>query len=129
MDLLDWARGPLLLAAAAVFVLGVAWRWIAPRRLPLSSTGGAARVPFGRASALRAALVFLGHAPHTAFIRRHTGLHGPALAAGRLSANVGNLTAIGRSTQAPPGRTATGSWPDLESAAATPRRRHVHGAH
>jgi nitrate reductase gamma subunit len=108
MDLLDWARGPLLYAAVAVFVLGVAWRWFALRRLPAAHAGGVARVPFGRVDALRAALarlwpragrpgsatlvtfnpyvfhvglalVFFGYAPHIAFIHRHTGLHWPAL--------------------------------------------------
>jgi nitrate reductase gamma subunit len=108
MDLLDWTRGPLLYAAVVVFVLGVAWRWIALRRWPRSPASGVARAPFSRASALRAALarlwpragrpgsatlvtfnpyvfhiglalVFFGYAPHIAFIRRHTGLHWPAL--------------------------------------------------
>ena len=34
MDLLDWARGPLLYFALTVFVLGVSWRLVALARLP-----------------------------------------------------------------------------------------------
>lgn len=109
MDLLDWTRGPLLGGAIAVFIAGVAWRWLALRRLPAASAGAApARQPFGTGDALGAslrrmmphpgihpsatlvtinpylfhvglALVFFGYAPHIAFIRRLTGLGWPAL--------------------------------------------------
>jgi nitrate reductase gamma subunit len=109
MDLLDWARGPLLTTALLVFVVGVAWRLFALWRLPAPPVGGApSRQPFGTADALQAslsrmmphrgfhpsatlvtinpyvfhiglALVFFGYAPHIAFIRRLTGLGWPAL--------------------------------------------------
>lgn len=109
MDLLDWARGPLLIVAVVVFLAGVSWRWLALRRLPAAAAGPApARRPFSRGDALRAsvlrmvpqrgfhasatlvtinpylfhiglALVFFGYAPHIAFIRRLTGLGWPAL--------------------------------------------------
>lgn len=108
MDMLDWARGPLLYAAVTVFVLGVAWRLFALSRLPLVQPVAPPRTQFGRADALAAALrrmwprkglrgsatlvtlnpyvfhiglalVFFGYAPHIAFIRRLTGLGWPAL--------------------------------------------------
>lgn len=109
MTLLEWTRGPLLMASLAVFVLGVAWRLWAIRRLPLAATPAAPeRAAFGRSAALKAALtrtvppggfhpsatlvtlnpylfhiglavVFLGYAPHIAFVQRLTGLHWPAL--------------------------------------------------
>lgn len=107
MDMLDWARGPLLYTALFVFVVGVAWRFFALWRLPASSAGSApARQTFGTADALQAslsrmiaprgihasatlatvnpyvfhvglALVFFGYAPHIAFIHRLTGLRCP----------------------------------------------------
>jgi nitrate reductase gamma subunit len=109
MDMLDWARGPLLTVAIFVFVFGVAWRLFALWRLPASSAGSApARQAFGSADALKAslgrmvphpgfhpsatlvtlnpyvfhlglALVFFGYAPHIAFIHRLTGVGWPAL--------------------------------------------------
>ena len=108
MDLLDWARGPLLYAALTVFVLGAAWRFYALYRLPVTPVAAPQRKSFGRSDALRAALarmwhrkgfrasatlvtfnpyvfhiglvlVFFGYAPHIAFIRRLTGLSWPAL--------------------------------------------------
>lgn len=108
MNLLDWARGPLLIAAIAIFALGVAWRLIALWRLPVLRAPAAARQDFGAADALGGALsrmrprqslrysatlvtvnpyvfhiglalVFFGYAPHIAFIRRLTGLGWPAL--------------------------------------------------
>ena len=109
MDLLDWARGPLLTAAIAVFVVGVAWRLFSLWRLPAPALRNApARQAFGTTDALKAsasrmvahrgfhpsatlvtinpyifhiglALVFFGYAPHIAFIRRLTGLGWPAL--------------------------------------------------
>jgi nitrate reductase gamma subunit len=109
MDLLDWARGPLLAGAIAIFVLGVAWRLFALWRMPVArSPGFKARQAFGTADALGAAftrmvprggfhpsatlvtlnpyvfhiglaLVFFGYAPHIAFVQRITGLWWPAL--------------------------------------------------
>ena len=108
MDMLDWARGPLLYAALTVFVLGVAWRFFALSRLPAILSVAPARTKFSRTDALGAALtrmwprkgmrysatlvtlnpyvfyiglalVFFGYAPHIAFIRRLTGLGWPAL--------------------------------------------------
>ena len=108
MDLLDWARGPLLYAALAVFVLGVAWRLFALSRLPITLSVAPARTKFNKTDALGAALtcmwprkgmrysatlvtlnpyvfhiglalVFFGYGPHIAFIRRLTGLGWPAL--------------------------------------------------
>jgi nitrate reductase gamma subunit len=108
MDLLDWARGPLLYAALTVFVVGVAWRLVALARLPASATVAPARKRFTAPDALEAALlrtwprqglpgsatlatfnpylfhiglaiVFFGYAPHIAFVRRLTGLAWPAL--------------------------------------------------
>lgn len=109
MDLLDWARGPLLYGALAVFTLGVLWRLSALLRLPATPEPVAPpRQAFGTAQALSAALmrtwprralpqsatlvtfnpyvfhiglalVFFGYAPHIAFIRRLTGVGWPAL--------------------------------------------------
>jgi nitrate reductase gamma subunit len=108
MDMLDWARGPVLYAALTVFVLGVAWRFFALSRLPATPAVAPARKKFSRSDALAAALgrmwprkgmsgsatlvtfnpyvfhiglalVFFGYAPHIAFIRRLTGLGWPAL--------------------------------------------------
>lgn len=109
MDMLDWARGPLLKIAVFVFVVGVAWRFFALWRLPAATAGGAPpRQAFGTVDALKAslsrmtphrgfhpsatlvtinpyvfhiglALIFFGYAPHIAFIRRVIGLGWPAL--------------------------------------------------
>lgn len=109
MDLLDWARGPLLAASILIFVTGIAWRLLSLWRMPESHAPAApARHAFGTGAALTAALthmaprggfhpsatlvninpyvfhvgiavVFFGYAPHIAFIRRLTGLSWPAL--------------------------------------------------
>jgi nitrate reductase gamma subunit len=108
MDMLDWARGPLLYAALGVFVTGVSWRLLALARRPAVRPVAPPRRNFTRANALAAALarlwpregfragsrlmafnahvfhaglalVFFGYAPHIAFIHRHTGLRWPAL--------------------------------------------------
>jgi nitrate reductase gamma subunit len=109
MDVLDWARGPLLALALAVFVAGTSWRLLALWRLPASHRqSGLRRRDFSRADAVMAALrhmkprapyrgsatlatvnpylfhvglalVFFGYAPHIAFVRRLTGLSWPAL--------------------------------------------------
>jgi nitrate reductase gamma subunit len=108
MDLLDWARGPLLVIAIAVFVAGCAWRAWSLLRLPQRAPSARERRAFGRKDAARAALrrfavprgfspsatlvtfnpylfhiglalVFFGYAPHIAFVRRLTGLSWPAL--------------------------------------------------
>ena len=108
MDLLDWARGPLLAAAIAIFMAGTSWRAWALLRLPAHAATAPQREAFGRADAARAALrrfavprgfspsptlvtfnpylfhiglafVFFGYAPHIAFVRRLTGLGWPAL--------------------------------------------------
>lgn len=110
MDLLEFARGPALVFALAVFVLGTLWRLVAILRLPrmtdLSPPREGAPPPllgalaaivrgmwprrqFGAAATVTTvngyvfhiglALVFLGYAPHIAFVRRLTGLGWPAL--------------------------------------------------
>lgn len=108
MDMLDWARGPMLYTALTVFVLGIAWRFFALSRLPTMLSVAPARKKFSRTDALAAALtrmwprqgmrgsatlvtlnpyvfhiglllVFFGYAPHIAFVRRLTGLSWPAL--------------------------------------------------
>lgn len=108
MDLLDWARGPLLAVALTVFIAGSAWRAWSLLRLPPAHPRGTDRVAFGTGAALRAALrrfavpagfspsatlvtfnpyvfhiglalVFFGYAPHVAFVHRLTGLAWPAL--------------------------------------------------
>lgn len=108
MDMLDWARGPLLAASIFIFVAGVAWRLFSLWRMPVAHTPGApARQAFGTGAAFSAAfarmipsggfhpsatlvtvnpyvfhigllVVFLGYAPHIAFIQRLTGLSWPA---------------------------------------------------
>lgn len=108
MDLLDWARGPLLAVALTVFVAGCVWRTWSLLRLPAAHPRGTDRVTFGKGAAMRAALcrfavpggfspsatlvtfnpyvfhiglavVVFGYAPHVAFVRRLTGLSWPAL--------------------------------------------------
>ena len=110
MDLLDFARGPALIFAIAVFVIGTAWRLLGILRLPRmpdlspARAGAPSRLAAAWHANLRAmwprkefapstrlvtingyvfhiglALVFLGYAPHIAFIRRLTGLSWPAL--------------------------------------------------
>ena len=110
MDLLDWARGPLLAVALGVFAGGTAWRLARilalprqPDRSPPRSgaptlAAGAfgaivrgmwPRRDFGQVAAVTTfngyvfhiglALVFLGYAPHIAFVRRLTGVSWPAL--------------------------------------------------
>jgi nitrate reductase gamma subunit len=110
MDLLEFARGPALIFALAVFGLGTVWRLAAVLRLPRMRDLSPARegAPPRWSGALQAivggmwprgefaagtqfitlngyvfhlglALVFLGYAPHIAFIRRITGLSWPAL--------------------------------------------------
>ena len=110
MDLLDFARGPALTFALAVFVLGIAWRllhlWRRPRLRDLSPPREGAPAPLagaGRAIVrgmwprtafagrtryvtingyvlhIGLALVFLGYAPHIAFVHRVTGVGWPAL--------------------------------------------------
>lgn len=108
MDALDWVRGPMLMVALVVFVVGCAWRLIALWRLPHLTPHGKARrhvdlsaqssvalrrfgVPgwFPGSATLATInpyvfhiglfLVFFGYAPHIAFVSRLTGLHWPAL--------------------------------------------------
>ena len=109
MDFLDLVRGPLLGVSIAVFVLGVGWRLFSLWRMPVSHRPAALeRHAFGTAQALQSALgrmkpkrgfhpsatlvtvnpyvfhlglavVFLGYAPHIAFVRELTGLWWPAL--------------------------------------------------
>jgi nitrate reductase gamma subunit len=108
MDLLDWARGPLLELALLVFFGGVAWRLWHLWRLPQMEPVAPARQHVASSLLLKAAwgrmlprtgfhpsatlvtvnpyifhiglaLVFFGYAPHIAFIQRLTGLHWPAL--------------------------------------------------
>jgi nitrate reductase gamma subunit len=108
MDLLDWARGPLLALALAIFFAGCGWRAWSLLRLPVRAAAARERQAFGTAAAARAALrrfavprgfspsstlvtfnpylfhiglavVFFGYAPHIAFVRRLTGLSWPAL--------------------------------------------------
>jgi nitrate reductase gamma subunit len=110
MDLLSFARGPVLTVALVIFVLGTLWRLTGvlrrpgmpdlsqPREGAPSNLAGALRAilrgmwprkEFGQAALAKSingyvfhlglALVFLGYAPHIAFIRRITGLSWPAL--------------------------------------------------
>lgn len=108
MGILEFARGPALIVAIVVFVLGIAWRLAGIYRRPLKPDYSEARQPRMRAPALRAivarmwhhrtfrdativgtlnaygyhiglALVFFGFAPHIAFIRRLTGFGWPAI--------------------------------------------------
>src|SRR5512145_1929162 len=103
MDLLDWARGPLLAVAIAIFLAGCGWRLWSLWRLPVHAPAGRDRQAFDLAAATRAALrrfavpqgfspsatlvtfnpylfhiglalVFFGYAPHIAFVQRVTGL-------------------------------------------------------
>lgn len=108
MDLLDWVRGPLLIVSIVIFVVGVSWRLFSLWRMPVLHVPDApARQAFGTGAAFNAALtrmvprggfhpsatlvtvnpyvfhiglavVFLGYAPHIAFIRRLSGLSWPA---------------------------------------------------
>jgi hypothetical protein len=107
MELLEIARGPALVAAILVFVLGIAWRLAGIYRRPVRADHSALRSTQARAPALRAIvsrmwqprtfrdatlvgtlnayayhiglfIVFFGFAPHIAFIRRLTGLAWPA---------------------------------------------------
>src|ERR1035437_6831174 len=101
MDLLSFARGPVLTVALVIFVLGTLWRLTGvlrrpgmpdlspPREGAPSNLAGALRAilrgmwprkEFGQAALatsingyvfhLGLGLVFLGYAPHIAFIRR-----------------------------------------------------------
>ena len=110
MDLLDFARGPGLFIALAIFLLGSTWRLVGilrlPRRPDLSPPREGAptaavaalrsivrglwpRRTFGQMAAvisvnayvfhLGLAVVFLGYAPHIAFVHRLIGLSWPAL--------------------------------------------------
>lgn len=110
MDLLDFARGPALAFALAVFVLGTAWRLASVLRRPAltdlsppragapsrarGAWGGIVRGmwphrefgPSALGTSINAyvfhigiAVVFLGYAPHIAFVHRLTGLSWPAL--------------------------------------------------
>ena len=49
MDLLDWARGPLLVLALAIFLAGCGWRAWSLLRAPVAGAhrqpGGAGRAP------------------------------------------------------------------------------------
>ena len=109
MDILSFVRGPALIIALTVFILGTSWRLAGILRRPRMPDLSPARagVPTKQAGALRAvvagfwprrefapavlgstingyvfhiglALVFLGYAPHIAFIHRLTGLSWPA---------------------------------------------------
>jgi nitrate reductase gamma subunit len=109
MDLLTWARGPLLTGALFIFVAGVAWRLFSLWRMPASRAPSApAREAFGSGAALSAAfgrmipsggfhpsatlvtfnpyvfhiglaVIVFGYAPHITFIRQLTGLSWPSL--------------------------------------------------
>ena len=107
MALLEFARGPALVFALAVFILGLAWRLYAiwrrparadysePRRRNLAAGGLGAvwrkmlpprSVRIRGAAMLNAyayhvglALVVFGYAPHIAFLERTLGLSWPAL--------------------------------------------------
>lgn len=108
MELLEFARGPGLALALALFLGGTAWRLIAILRFPVkpdysqprsAATGrGALRAIVSRmvphaafrertlASMVHAygyhlglAIVFFGYGPHIAFIERLTGLTWPAV--------------------------------------------------
>lgn len=45
MDLLDWARGPLLVLALAIFLAGCGWRAWSLLRLPARAPGGRCTSP------------------------------------------------------------------------------------
>ncbi|MGV0959347.1 MAG: hypothetical protein ACOYB1_05870 [Limnohabitans sp.] len=109
MDFLDGVRGPLLAVSLAVFVMGVGWRCWVLWRLPSAHVPQPpGRAVFTPGAAFRAAmtrmlpqsgfhpsatlvnvnpyvfhiglaLVFLGYAPHIAFVQRLSGLWWPAL--------------------------------------------------
>ena len=51
MNMLDWARGPVLCAAMTVFGVGVAWRFFALSRLPITLAVAPARSAFSRPDA------------------------------------------------------------------------------
>lgn len=56
MAVLDWARCPLLIASAAVFLLGVSWRPDSLWRMPAAAVPSArARLDFGTGAAIEAA--------------------------------------------------------------------------
>lgn len=108
MDILEWARGPLLTGSLVIFVAGIFWRLFSLWRMPVSRPPATpARQTFGTGDALGAALtrmaprggfhpsatlvtfnpyvfhvglalVVFGYAPHIAFIHRLTGLWWPA---------------------------------------------------
>ena len=108
MGLLEFARGPALVAALIVFVAGLAWRLAGIHRRPAPTDHSAPRSPAIRAPALRAivsrmwhhrtfrdatlvgtlnayayhiglVIVFFGFAPHVAFVRRLTGVSWPVV--------------------------------------------------
>lgn len=108
MTLLELARGPALIVALAVFIVGIAWRVYGIYRRPLKPDYSEPRLSDVRAPALRAivsrmwhhqtfrdativgtlnaygyhiglAVVFFGFAPHIAFLYRLTGLSWPAV--------------------------------------------------
>jgi hypothetical protein len=108
MELLEFARGPVLAASIGVFVLGIAWRLYGIYRRPVKRDYSEPRTSTLRASALSAivsrmwhhrtfrdativgtlnaygyhiglAIVFFGFAPHIGFIRRLIGLKWPAV--------------------------------------------------
>src|SRR6266536_3792180 len=108
MELLEFARGPVLAASIGVFVLGIAWRLYGIYRRPVKRDYSEPRTSTLRASALSAivsrmwhhrtfrdativgtlnaygyhiglAIVFFGFAPHIAFLHRLTGLSWPAV--------------------------------------------------
>ena len=108
MHLLELARGPLLVAALAIFAAGSVWRVLAIVRRPGRRDFSAARSDRLAAGALRGivrrmwpggavrrdarvgvanayayhiglAIVFFGFEPHIAFVRRLTGLAWPAV--------------------------------------------------
>jgi len=108
MGVLEFARGPALAVAIAVFIVGVAWRIYGIYRRPVKIDYAEPRASGVSVPALRAivsrmwqhrtfrdativgtlnaygyhiglAVVFFGFAPHIAFIRRLTGLAWPAV--------------------------------------------------
>jgi hypothetical protein len=108
MGLLEFARGPALIVAIAVFIAGLGWRIYGLYRRPLKPDYSAPRASAVGGAGLRAivsrmwqhrtfrdativgtlnaygyhvglAIVFFGFTPHIAFIRRLTGLWWPAV--------------------------------------------------
>ena len=110
MEVLDFARGPVLTVALVIFSMGTLWRLVKVLRRPrlpdLSPAREGASLPLagalhaivrgmwprrewgqtarlitfnGYAFHIGLALVFLGYAPHIAFVTRLTGLSWPAL--------------------------------------------------